>query len=269
MPTVAEVKAIVQEAKAEVPVIAPKVEAEPVKTKTVKPERERKVKPAKPKVPAQLPLYSLEELQKINAERTPRSIARDNAKLNARVASPNDPKDTAAWNARPGGSDVSGVDTPGGTTAPVTVGVKHDTRKTEEPIILKVKASLAKPVKAEPVKPVEGKTSVKTKSNKLGKLRMVIAKQNRRSGLAKATDNAQKAEVVGPSRYNDWMKRPNRFDIKGVDTPSGKRSAHAPSPTSKANNALHSKKQGKMFHTKVGGQTLLSRKPLGKRRRRR
>jgi hypothetical protein len=59
--------------------------------------------------------YSLQELKEIEAERTPRSRAADEARRNQKIIEPSNPR-VRQWIKHPGSMDVLGVDTPPGVT---------------------------------------------------------------------------------------------------------------------------------------------------------
>ena len=55
----------------------------------------------------------------------------------------------------------------------------------------------------------------KGKSYSLSDVKKLHAK---RSGRARTIDNMQNSKLVGKSRYGQWVKNPNRFDVAGVDS---------------------------------------------------
>lgn len=83
-----------------------------------------------------------------------------------------------------------------------------------------------------------------------------------RSPLSRAQDNAKKHHVTltyKSPKVDKWLKDKGAADIIKIDTPKKRTGVLA-------DNGLRSKRRGKLFETPVGGHTLLSRHPLGKRR---
>jgi hypothetical protein len=90
-----------------------------------------------------------------------------------------------------------------------------------------------------------------------------------RSQLSRATDERLSHQItISPDspRVRAWIRGPGRADIVGIDTPGHRKGAK---PKSKApTTGLKSFKRGKIYHTPTRGGTLLSRRPLGRSRRR-
>ncbi len=89
-----------------------------------------------------------------------------------------------------------------------------------------------------------------------------IEKQEKaRSSRSQLQDEAKVNAVTidyDDPRARRWMRHPNRVDIRGIDTPRH---------LQPVNNGLKSRKVGRTYHTNIGGGTVISRKPLQRRRR--